>query len=87
MPHGNKVLLDIQDSIALIPLNKPDRPNALDPGLWMELKSAAEAVAAAPQVRAAILTGAGPGIWGQACIYASAASNPNEYLINARLQA
>ena len=69
MPQGNKVLLDIQDSIALIPLNKPDRPNALDPGLWMELKSAAEAVAAAPQVRAAILTGAGDRVAGVRLAY------------------
>ena len=59
MNYGNKVLLEIQDSIALITLNKPDRLNALDPGVWMELKSAGEAVEADPTVRAAILTGAG----------------------------
>jgi len=59
MTHGNKVLLEIQGPIALITLNKPDRLNALDPGVWMELKSAAEAVDSNSTVRAAILTGAG----------------------------
>ncbi|KPK90807.1 MAG: hypothetical protein AMJ94_08460 [Deltaproteobacteria bacterium SM23_61] len=59
MSHGNKVLLEIKDSIALITLNKPDRLNALDLGVWMELGSAADAVEADPKVRAAVLTGAG----------------------------
>jgi len=59
MTRGNKVLLEIRDSIALITLNKPDRLNALDPGVWMELKSAAEAAEADATVRAAVLTGAG----------------------------
>jgi enoyl-CoA hydratase/carnithine racemase len=59
MTHGNKVLLEIQDSIALITLNKPDRLNALDVGVWRELEWAAESVEADQQVRAAILTGAG----------------------------
>jgi len=59
MSYGNKVLLEIQNSIAFITLNKPERLNALDVGVWMELKSAAEAMEANPQVRVAILTGAG----------------------------
>jgi len=59
MTHGNKVLLEIKEPIALITLNKPDRLNALDLGVWTELRSAAEAVEADPKVRAAILTGAG----------------------------
>jgi enoyl-CoA hydratase/carnithine racemase len=59
MKHGQKVLLETQDSIALITLNKPDRLNAMDVGVWGELKSAAEAVESDLIVRAAILTGAG----------------------------
>jgi enoyl-CoA hydratase len=59
MTHGNKVLLEIQGEIAQITLNKPDRLNALDPGVWTELRSVAEAVEANPTVRAAILTGSG----------------------------
>ena len=54
-----KVLLTIKKAIALITLNKPDRLNALDVGVWEELKSVAEAIDAHPAVRAAILTGAG----------------------------
>ena len=59
MTDGNKVLLEIQNRIALLTLNKPGRLNTLDVGLWEELKSAAEVVDANPQVRVAILTGAG----------------------------
>ncbi len=42
MTDGNKVLLEIQNRIALLTLNKPGRLNTLDVGLWEELKSAAE---------------------------------------------
>lgn len=59
MNYGNKVLLEIRDKVALITLNKPERLNALDIGVWKELMAAAEAVDDNPQVRAAILTGAG----------------------------
>jgi len=59
MDYGNKVLLEIRDKVALITLNKPERLNALDIGVWKELLAAAEAVNDNPQVRAAILTGAG----------------------------
>lgn len=59
MSFGNKVLLEIQAPLAIVTLNKPDRLNALDIGLWDELKAAAEALDADRQVRVAILTGAG----------------------------
>jgi len=59
MTYGNKVLLEIQNFVALLTLNKPDRLNALDVGVWEELGAAAEAVEGDQGVRAAILTGAG----------------------------
>ncbi|MDI6756102.1 MAG: hypothetical protein QME78_17155 [Thermodesulfobacteriota bacterium] len=42
MNYGNKVLLEIRDKVALITLNKPERLNALDIGVWKELMAAAE---------------------------------------------
>ena len=62
MSDGNKVLLEIQNTIALLTLNKPGRLNTLDVGLWEELKSAAEVLDANPQVRVAINAGWNQGL-------------------------
>ena len=48
-----------QDAIGYLTLNRPDRLNALSPTLMAELREALDAIAANPDVRALILTGAG----------------------------
>ena len=53
------VLLDIQDEIALITLNRPDRLNALDYDLIDRLVAALDRIEIEAGVRAVILTGAG----------------------------
>src|ERR1700694_3488022 len=55
------VLLDIQDEIALITLNRPDRLNALDYDLIDRLVAALDRIEIEAGVRAVILTGAGEG--------------------------
>ena len=55
------VLLDVADSVATITLNRPDRLNAMTPGLVGALVSALEDVAVEPTVRVVVLTGAGRG--------------------------
>ncbi len=55
------VLLDVVDAVATITLNRPDRLNAMTPGLVAALVTALEDVAAAPSVRVVVLTGAGRG--------------------------
>jgi len=59
MPY-NTLLLDIQDGIATITVNRPDKLNALNGTVIRELGEAAAAVAADAAVRGVILTGAGP---------------------------
>lgn len=53
------ILLDVQDQIALITLNRPERLNALSYELIDRLMAALDAIEIDPGVRAVILTGAG----------------------------
>lgn len=53
------VLLAVEDGIAILTLNRPDRLNALDEAVTAELDAHLQAVAADATVRAVILTGAG----------------------------
>jgi enoyl-CoA hydratase/carnithine racemase len=55
----SKVQVEIKAPVATITLNKPERLNALDGEVWEGIRDAAEAVDAAPGVRAVILQGAG----------------------------
>ncbi|MBI4587958.1 MAG: enoyl-CoA hydratase/isomerase family protein [Candidatus Rokubacteria bacterium] len=54
-----KVQLEIKAPLAVVTLNKPDRLNALDFEMWEDIRQAAEALDQNPEVRVAILTGAG----------------------------
>jgi len=53
------VLLKIEDGIATVTLNRPEKLNALDAELWMGLEEAATAIKLEPNVRVTILAGAG----------------------------
>src|SRR3970282_901030 len=55
----SKVQVEMKAPVATIPLNKPERLNALDIEVWEGIRDAAEAVDGAPGVRAVILQGAG----------------------------
>jgi methylglutaconyl-CoA hydratase len=54
-----KVLYQVQDGIARITLNRPEKRNALDQELVSELKEAVAASASDQQCRAVLLSGAG----------------------------
>ena len=55
-----RVALEIRDHVATVTLNRPDKRNALDIGMFDGLVAAAAAIADEPDVRAVVLTGAGP---------------------------
>ncbi len=55
------VLLEIEEGIATITLNRPEKLNALTPQMRVELRKAIEDAAEDDEVRAVILTGAGRG--------------------------
>ena len=56
---SERVTVDIEDRVARVTLNRPDKRNALDIRMFEGIVAAAEKVAAADDVRAVVLTGAG----------------------------
>ena len=55
------VLLEVQDGVAVITLNRPDRLNAIVPGMGDLYAARLRAADADPEVRAIVVTGAGRG--------------------------
>lgn len=60
----NRVLLNIEDSIATVILNRPDKSNAFDGEMWLALEEVAGKIKLNPEVKAVILTGAGKSFCG-----------------------
>src|SRR5260221_7992147 len=54
------LLLEVQDQLAVFPVNRPDKLNALNDQVVQDLAHAAAELTADAQVRGVILTGAGP---------------------------
>jgi enoyl-CoA hydratase/carnithine racemase len=55
-PH---LLLDVDDGVAMVTLNRPDRMNAMTPEMVVRLAQVWERVTADPSVRVAVVAGAG----------------------------
>lgn len=53
------ILTEIRDGICIITINRPDKMNALNKDVFTELEMAVDAVSNDPDIRAAIITGAG----------------------------
>src|ERR1041385_2548605 len=51
---------EIRDGIAFVTVNRPDKLNALSEQVMAELGDAVERITTAPEIRGAIITGAGP---------------------------
>ena len=58
---NDTVLLDVQDRVATVTLNRPDRLNALSPEMQRGLRKAMETADGDKEVRVIVLTGAGKG--------------------------
>ena len=54
------LLFEIKDGIAFVTINRPDKLNALNDQVMLELADAAERIATEPDIKGAILTGSGP---------------------------
>src|SRR5574342_1096119 len=54
------LLFDVRDGVAFITVNRPDKLNALNDQVMLELADAAERIATESAIKGAILTGAGP---------------------------
>src|SRR5881628_1426373 len=54
------LLFEVRDGIAVVTINRPDKLNALNDQVMLELGDAAERIATESEIKGAILTGAGP---------------------------
>src|SRR5947207_9631832 len=59
MPDYQKVVYSVEESIARITLNRPDKRNALDDEMVSEFKDALEAAGRDQSVRVVLVSGAG----------------------------
>ncbi len=59
MADQNVVKLEVENTIATITLNRPEAMNAFSPDVWTGLQKAAQSIKENPEVRVAIITGAG----------------------------
>jgi enoyl-CoA hydratase/carnithine racemase len=60
MPY-EQILYRVEERVAVVTLNRPDRLNAWTPVMQAEVKAAMRAASGDPQVRVIVLTGAGRG--------------------------
>jgi trans-feruloyl-CoA hydratase/vanillin synthase len=58
-PWGNNVLVDFEDGIAWVTLNRPEKRNAMSPALNQEMRATVEALATDERCGVFVLTGAG----------------------------
>jgi len=54
------LLFEIKDGVAFVTVNRPDKLNALNDQVMLELGNVADRIATEPEIKGAILTGAGP---------------------------
>ena len=54
------LLFDIRDGVAFVTVNRPDKLNALNDQVMAELADVVDRITTAPEIRGAIITGAGP---------------------------
>lgn len=58
-PGGKNVLVDLEDGIAWVTLNRPDKRNAINPGIVYEMVAALDALEADDRAQVVVITGAG----------------------------
>jgi len=59
MPHSDLVQVNVDNRVALITVNDPDRRNAVNDEMSRQLRAAVERAEADPDVHAVVLTGTG----------------------------
>jgi enoyl-CoA hydratase/carnithine racemase len=60
-PAGDRILVEISGGVADVRLNRPDKLNALDPGMFEALVATGERLARSAGLRAVVLSGSGRG--------------------------
>src|SRR6266508_2392156 len=59
VPGGNTVLVELEDGIAWVAMNRPEKRNAISPTLAAEMLAAIDDLEVDDRCRALVLTGAG----------------------------
>jgi len=59
MPTYSEIRLDVADGLATLTLDRPEERNAMTPAMGEEVRDACRELAAMPELRAVIVTGAG----------------------------
>jgi trans-feruloyl-CoA hydratase/vanillin synthase len=59
VPGGNTVLVEFEDGIAWVAMNRPDKRNCINPALAAEMLAVINALEADPRCQVLVLTGAG----------------------------
>jgi enoyl-CoA hydratase len=59
MPDFETVTVSLEDRVATVRLNRPEKLNAMNLAMWNDIRSAFQYVDATPEIRAAILEGEG----------------------------
>lgn len=59
LPTFSTLTLDLTDAIAEVRLNRPDKSNAMNAAMWLEIRQAFEWIDTTPTARVAILAGEG----------------------------
>ena len=64
MKENQRVLFKLENSIAVLTLNRPDKANAFDGLMWLALEEAVKEIERDDSIRSVILTGAGKSFCG-----------------------
>jgi trans-feruloyl-CoA hydratase/vanillin synthase len=59
VPGGNTVLVEFEDGIAWVTMNRPEKRNAMSPTLAAEMLAVMNALEIDPRCKVLVLTGAG----------------------------
>ncbi|WP_291995584.1 crotonase/enoyl-CoA hydratase family protein [Candidatus Accumulibacter sp. ACC003] len=59
IPRLTTIAIELQDGLAEVRLNRPERSNAINEAMWQDLRNAFSWADAAPEVRVVVLAGAG----------------------------
>ena len=59
-PTYETLKIEVADAVATVELNRPEKANAMNLRMWLELREAFKWIDEAPEVRVAVLRGAGP---------------------------
>ena len=87
MPEPTSIRCEVDDGVALITIDGPERRNAMSRESWLELRASIDALGADPEVRGLIITGAGDRAFAAGADIAELADRPAFVALDGLVQA